>query len=161
MYSFPINSTSANAKVNQKGEFNMKARAEYEIRILPSDPNSYVTLDSDPIRKCEANIVYKIPENTFRGINCKLRIRKKAKDFARKINGINTFAVILKKDETYQLLYVGKIYMHSNNKPILYLSRCVGSNISKHHFTRVRSYIYLYYAYILHLQQKQVLSLPL
>ena len=139
----------------------MKARAEYEIRILPSDPNSYITLDSDPLRKCEANIVYKIPENTFRGINCKLRIRKKAKDFIRTINSVNTFAVILKRDESYQLLYVGKLYMHSNNKPLLYLSRCVGSNTSKHHFTRVCSYIYFYYAYILHLQKKQVLSLPL
>ena len=147
---------------SEKGmDFNMERIAEYEIRVLPSNPKSYITLDSNPLRRCEANLVYQIPENTFKGIECKLRIRKKAKEFVDagyRTRNTKTFVVLLKQSNTYQLLYVGKVYLLTDGRKLLYLSRCVGSVVSKHHFQRVTKKIFEHFNIVFNLLDFEILS---
>ena len=71
----------------------MEGSANYQFRILPSNPNSYMTLDSEPQRRSEAYLVYTITEDVFTGTNIKFRIRHRAKEFARNWIG-KVFAVI-------------------------------------------------------------------
>ena len=136
----------------------MEGKSEYEIRILPSESKRYIILDSNPLRRCEANIVYKIPEYTFRGIGCKLRLRKKSMEFVNNAHCKKTFAVLLKRENSYQLLYVGRVILLEDGRKLLYLSRCVGSNISKHHFKKVTSKIFEYFHIVFNLLNFEVLS---
>lgn len=142
----------------------MERKTEYQIRVLPPDFNSCITIDSEPKRMCEANLVYKIPEKTFDGINVKLRIRKRAKDFINMWYG-KLFAVIYIDDENQECLYFGKLFFierdypkEHTQQPILYLTRCVGSTISKKHWSKVEDYIFSHCEEIYNLEAGDVLK---
>ena len=144
----------------------MEGRANYQFRILPSNPNSYMTLDSEPQRRSEAYLVYTITEDVFTGTNIKFRIRHRAKEFARNWIG-KVFAVIYKNDENQECLYFGKLFIKEREyptphiQPVLYLVRCVGSNTSKKHFSKVSDYILSHYEEISELELSNVIEAKL
>lgn len=141
----------------------MERIANYQFRILPSNPNSYMTLDSEPERKSEANIVYTITEDVFDGADIKFRIRHRAKEFSGNWLG-KVFAVIYKNDKNQECLYFGKLIIKERTwpkphiQPVLYLTRCVGSNISKKHFSKVSKYILSHYQEISELELGNVIE---
>lgn len=143
----------------------MERAKEYQFRNLPSDFKAHLAIDSEPKRKSEANLVYKIPEKLFRGINGKLRVRKRAKEFINMRSG-KLFAVVSVNDENQECLYFGEIslrveedYPKKQIKPILYLTRCVGSKTSKKHWSKVYNYIMSHYEEIYNLRDNDILSL--
>lgn len=139
-------------------EDEMRKRAEYQVRILPSDVGSYITSDSDPELRCEKNIIYKIPESIFPGIHTEFRVRKRAKEFAQMCMG-KVFAVIYMDDRNKECLYFGNLILSKQHTdPILYLTRCVGSTVSKRHWSKVRDYIFLHYKEIYNLETDNVLK---
>ena len=144
----------------------MEERANYQFRILPSNPNSYMTLDSEPQRRSEAYLVYTITEDVFAETNIKFRIRHRAKEFAGNWIG-KVFAVIYKNDENQECLYFGKLFIKKREyptphiQPVLYLIRCVGSNISKKHFSKVSDYILSHYEEISELELGNVIEAKL
>ena len=144
----------------------MEGRANYQFRILPSNPNSYMTLDSEPQRRSEAYLVYTITEDVFAETNIKFRIRHRAKEFAENWIG-KVFAVIYKNDENQECLYFGKLFIKKREyptphiQPVLYLVRCVGSNISKKHFSKVSDYILSHYEEIFELELGNVIEAKL
>ena len=160
---FPIVLTSATAK-EERRMINMERNAKYQFRVLPSDPNSYMTLDAEPKRKSEANLVYTITEDVFAGIDIKFRIRHRAKEFARSRGRGKVFAVIYKNDENHECLYFGNLnikerdFLKPHTQPVLYLTRCVGSNISKKHFSKVSKYILAHYKDIYELELGNVIE---
>ena len=142
----------------------MERNANYQFRVLPSDLNSYMTLDAEPNRASETNLVYTFTEDVFAGINIKFRIRYRAKEFVRKREIGKVFAVIYKNDENHECLYFGKLnikesdFLNPYTHPVLYLTRCVGSNISKKHFSKVSEYILAYYKEIYELELGDVIE---
>ena len=144
----------------------MEGRANYQFRILPSNPKSYITLDSEPQRRSEAFLVYTITEDVFAGADIKFRIRQRAREFSDHWIG-KVFAVIYKNDENQECLYFGKLiikkrkYPAPHIQPVLYLARCVGSNISKKHFKKVSNYILTHYEAISELELGDVIEAKL
>lgn len=141
----------------------MEGRANYQFRLLPSNPKSYMTLDSEPQRRSEAFLVYTITEDVFAGADIKFRIRQRAREFAAGRIG-DTFAVIYNNGENQQCLYFGKLFIKEHKypkphvQPVLYLTRCVGSTFSKKHFKRVSKYILSHYEEISGLELGDVIT---
>lgn len=145
----------------------MERSANYQIRVLPPNPNSYMTLDSEPKRRSEANLVYTITEDVFAGTDIKFRIRHRAKIFAGNWWIGKVFAVIYKNDENQECLYFGNLMLKERTwrtppiQPVLYLTRCVGSRISKKHFSKVSEYIISHYKEISELELGNVIEVQL
>ena len=144
----------------------MEGSSNYQFRVLPSNPKSYMLLDSEPQRRSEANLVYTITEDLFVGTKIRFRIRQRAKEFAEKWIG-EVFAVTYKNDENQECLYFGKLFVKARQypsqhiQPVLYLTRCVGSNISKKHFKKVSDYILSHYEEISELEPGNVIEAKL
>lgn len=126
----------------------MERKKEYQIRVLPPDSRDYITLDSEPRRKSQANIIYKIEPNVFEGINEKMQTRKRARDFANlNRDAGKTFAVILIDEDTPECLYFCHLYEIEREYPkphtqyVMYLTRCTGVTTSKKHWKKVNNYI--------------------
>lgn len=142
----------------------MEKSTTYQFRVMPSNnPKSYMTLDSDPQRRCEKNIVYTISEDLFSGANVKFRIRRKAREFA---TG-KTFVVIYNNNNRQECLYFFNLYLKkpsylpSQIRPILYLTRCIGSNTSKKHFSKIYNYIISHYEELYALELGDVIEVAI
>lgn len=111
-------------------------REKYTIRILP--PNS-ITKDDHPKRREKDYL--KIRGNTFPHIPLKLRIRPKSAYFTKNVLCSSpTYAVLYADEDTMECLFVFK-YQHTSRGDVLYLSRCVGKTITKHHKDTVLSFL--------------------
>lgn len=123
----------------------MEGKANYQFRVLPMNPKKYMFLDSEPQRKCEEDLVYKM-EDVFVGEGINFRIRERARRFTEYWKG-SIFAVICNN----QCMYFGKLFIIQRDypsphvKPVLYMVRCVGKTTSKKHFSKVTDYVLSHY----------------
>ena len=162
---FQIVVVLVSAKAERRNS-NMEGKTEYQIRVLPSNPREYITLDSNPQRDCEAYLVYTIDKDIFTGVNVKFRIRQRAKEFVEVRFG-KLFAVLCKHGDKQECLYFGRLFVKNHRypelhkQPVLRLVRCVGTYKSKHHFKKVYDYIFSHYDEVSKLELGEVIEMTM